>query len=100
MLEHIDLDDPGSVGQLVAACLASAALRRARAADECRREVPYTLRSGDGFETGRIAVVFREGSSLVVIDWKTDTVTPGQVAAAAEGHRAPGEHGIRPKAAA
>ena len=118
-------DHAGEIEQLVAACLASDAIRRAREADECRREVPYTLRAADGFESGRIDVVFREGDTLTVIDWKTDSVTPSQVPAVAEGRRpqaeayaralttatglpvgavvfvfprAPGEHAVHPSA--
>jgi ATP-dependent exoDNAse (exonuclease V) beta subunit len=73
------------------ACLESDALARALASDELWREVPYTMELPDGYGTGRIDLVFREGDSLVVVDWKSDSVGPGSVAAAAEGHRAQAE---------
>ena len=69
------------------ACLASPALARALAADELWREVPYTTRVEDGYATGRIDLVFREGDVLAVVDWKSDTVGPAGVEAAAESHR-------------
>ena len=93
-------DRAAEIEQLVAACLSSDAARRARAASACWQELPYTLRTADGFETGRIDLVFREGDHLVVVDWKTDTVTPGQVAAAAEGHRPQAEAYVRALTAA
>ena len=41
-----------------------------------------------GYATGRIDLVFREGDGLVVVDWKSDSVGPSQVNAAAELHGA------------
>ena len=58
------------------ACLASPVVARALAADELWREVPYTRRVADGYATGRIDLVFREGDELVVADWKSDSVGP------------------------
>lgn len=84
--EHAD-----EVREMVESCLASPVVARALAADELWREVPYTLRVEDGYATGRIDVVFREGEELVVADWKSDSVGPGAVAAAAETHRSQGE---------
>ena len=73
--------------EMALACLASPVVARALAADELWREVPYTLRVSDGYSTGRLDMVFREGEELVVADWKSDTVGPGAVADAAEAHR-------------
>jgi ATP-dependent exoDNAse (exonuclease V) beta subunit len=69
------------------ACLESDALARALAAEELWREVPYTMRVADGYATGRIDLVFREGDQLVVVDWKSDSIGPSSVGAAAESHR-------------
>ena len=55
--------------------------------DPLWREVPYTLRIDEGYATGRIDLVFEEAGKLVVVDWKSDTVGPGGLEAAAEAHR-------------
>jgi ATP-dependent exoDNAse (exonuclease V) beta subunit len=106
-LENVDLRAPNDLEQVVAAvcsvtgiaeaaeevlemaraCLASSVVARALAADELWREVPYTCRVSDGYATGRIDLIFREGDELVVADWKSDSVGPEGVEAAAEGHR-------------
>jgi ATP-dependent helicase/nuclease subunit A len=80
-------DAADEVLEMALACLASPVVARALAADELWREVPYTLRVSDGYATGRIDLVFREGDQLVVADWKSDAVGPGTAAAAAESHR-------------
>ena len=73
-------DAADEVLELARACLASPVVARALAADELWREVPYTRRVEDGYATGRIDLVFREGDELVVVDWKSDSVGPSQVA--------------------
>jgi ATP-dependent exoDNAse (exonuclease V) beta subunit len=83
------------VTQMVEACLASPVASRARAAAGLWREVPYTLRVDDGYATGRIDLVFREGDRLVVVDWKSDTIGPGQADAAAAAHRPQAEAYVR-----
>jgi ATP-dependent helicase/nuclease subunit A len=110
-LEQVDLRAPGDLEEVVRAvcsvtgiadaadevlemaraCLASPVVARALAADELWREVPYTVRVADGYATGRIDLVFREGDELVVADWKSDAVGPGVVYAAAEEHRSQAE---------
>lgn len=77
--------------ELARACLASPVVARALAADELWREVPYTRRVADGYATGRIDLVFREGDELMVADWKSDSVGPEGIEAAAEGHRGQAE---------
>jgi len=77
--------------ELARACLASPVVARALAADELWREVPYTRHVSDGYATGRIDLVFREGDEFVVADWKSDSVGPDGVEAAAEGHRGQAE---------
>jgi ATP-dependent exoDNAse (exonuclease V) beta subunit len=80
-------DATDEVLELARACLASPVVSRALAADELWREVPYTRRVEDGYATGRIDLVVREGNELVVADWKSDEIAPSQADAAADGHR-------------
>jgi ATP-dependent helicase/nuclease subunit A len=114
-LELLDLADPGDVDAtvraacilhgveaaaeevraMVDACLASPVVARARAAAVVWNEVPYTVRVPEGYATGRIDMVFREGDHLVAVDWKSDSVGPTQVEAAAEGHRTQAEAYVR-----
>jgi ATP-dependent helicase/nuclease subunit A len=88
-------DAAGEVTQMVEACLASPVAARARAATALWREVPYTLRVEDGYATGRIDFVFREVDELVVVDWKSDMIGPGQADAAAAAHRPQAEAYVR-----
>lgn len=81
--------------EMACACLGSPVVARALAADELWREVPYTLRVADGYATGRIDLVFREGDDLIVADWKSDSVGPAAVDAAAESHRPQAEAYVR-----
>ena len=80
-------DHAGEVLELCRACLESDALERAIRSGRIWREVPYTLRVEDGYATGRIDLVFEDDGELVVLDWKSDSVGPSQVEAAAESHR-------------
>ena len=82
-------DHAGEVGELVRACLDAPVLARLRASASTRSwtEVPYTLRIAEGYATGRIDLVFEEAGKLVVVDWKSDTVGPAGLEAAAEAHR-------------
>lgn len=68
------------VGECARACLSSDAARRAIAADEIHREVPFTIAvdGGEAYEVGRIDLLIREGDDLTVIDWKSDRVTAGE----------------------
>jgi ATP-dependent exoDNAse (exonuclease V) beta subunit len=81
-------DAADEVLEMARACLDSPVVARALAADELWREVPYTRRVTDGYATGRIDLVFREGDELVAADWKSDAVGPAGVEAASESHRA------------
>jgi ATP-dependent exoDNAse (exonuclease V) beta subunit len=85
----------GEVHAMVESCLASPVVARARAARAVWHEVPYTVRVDGGYATGRIDMVFREGDHLVAVDWKSDSVGPSQVEAAAEGHRKQAEAYVR-----
>ena len=72
----------------VDACLGSNAVRRSLAADDEHREVPFTisLDGGESFEVGRIDLLIREGTSLTVVDWKSDRVEAGQEQQHTEAH--------------
>lgn len=80
-------DDVNDVVEMAQACLQSDAAARALAADEAWREVPYMVTIDEGFESGRIDLLIREGDSLTVIDWKSDSVGPDMVQERAETHR-------------
>ena len=69
------------------ACLDAPVVARLRASTRSWTEVPYTLRIAEGYATGRIDLVFEEAGKLVVVDWKSDTVGPAGLEAAAEAHR-------------
>ena len=111
VMEVVDLAKPGDIGPLVhsicqaegladqaddveamaEACLASDAVKRAVAANEAWREVPYMVTTNDGFESGRIDLLIREGDELTVIDWKSDSVGLDAVQQGAESHRGQAE---------
>jgi ATP-dependent exoDNAse (exonuclease V) beta subunit len=66
-------DEIAGVGQIVAAALAHPLLRRARAADQCRRETPLTLRAADGtLVEGTVDLAFLDAGAWTVVDFKTD----------------------------
>ena len=79
--------DLADVIAMAQACMQSDAVARATAADEVLREVPYMVATNDGFESGRIDMIIREGETLTVIDWKSDHVGPNMVQERAETHR-------------
>jgi ATP-dependent helicase/nuclease subunit A len=83
----IDAADPDDVMAMAQACLASDAVARAAASDEVWREVPYLVATDDGFESGRIDLLMREGDALTVVDWKSDAVAPEMAQERAEFHR-------------
>jgi len=99
VLQRIDLADPSGLDAVVrgladAAAVAGAGveqardlarralampvLARARAAETCHREVPFTWPVGEGAVEGVIDLVFRERGRLVIVDYKTDDVRPGR----------------------
>jgi ATP-dependent helicase/nuclease subunit A len=88
--EHAD-----EVLAMAQACLGSDALARALRSDALWREVPYTVAVKGGYATGRIDVVYRENVGLVVIDWKSDSVSPSQAEAAAGLHHAQADAYVR-----
>ena len=62
--------------ELAIRCLHSRAVQRALAADDYRREVPFSAVLDDGLHlAGRMDMLYRDGDELVVVDFKTDDVT-------------------------
>ena len=76
--------------RLVANILASPPLRRAGSA-AIQREVPYSLRVGDEIHEGKIDLLFRAGSRVVVVDYKTDRIPAAAVPARLSLYRSQGE---------
>jgi len=73
--------------QLVRNVLASPLLVRARAATERFTEAPFVLHHQGRLLEGVIDLVFIENGGWVIVDFKTDVVTPGETAARAAGYR-------------
>ena len=72
---------------LARACLGSSSVARAFRSDSCWREVPFGISGDDGALTfGRMDLLHRDGERLVVVDYKTDTVTDS-VGVAVQEHR-------------
>ena len=82
------------LAELVRACLRSEAVRRAAASPSMHREVPFTVTApGGGYAVGRADLVFREGDGLVVVDYKSDTVSnafPATIREAGHAHSGQG----------
>ncbi len=60
--------------RLLLAALNSPILQRAKAASAAYHEVPFSLNVGGVVLTGAIDLLFVEGDSVVVVDFKTDSV--------------------------
>jgi ATP-dependent exoDNAse (exonuclease V) beta subunit len=80
------LDRQDEVHELVAQCLASPSIARAVAAEQCWREVPFTIPWEDGLAVGRIDLLFVEDGRIVIVDYKTDAVSPDAIEEAVESH--------------
>jgi ATP-dependent helicase/nuclease subunit A len=80
------------VADLARRCLDSAVMRRALRSGRFVREIPFTVPvDATGFAAGRMDLVFEEGSELVIVDYKTDALAPGDepgLDVAMEHHRA------------
>ena len=85
-----ELDAPAEAAEsacsLTEAALASPLMTRARDAEACWHELPFSLKTDDGLVEGVIDLVFREGDNLVVVDYKTDRIAVTHVAEAAEAY--------------
>ncbi len=85
------LDRQDEVQALVEQCLASPAVARAVAAEECWREVPFTIPWEEGLAVGRMDLLFVQDGRIVIVDYKTDDVSPDAIEAAVESHRSQAE---------
>ena len=65
-------------------------VKRAVASRRLWREVPVALGIGNGSLHGFIDLLFEEDDSLVVVDYKTDSISPGQTATAVQRYRLQG----------
>ena len=63
---------PDKARAMVERALQSGLLRRAQAADEVYRELPFTVPTPAGLMEGKIDLLFREGGRWVLVDYKTD----------------------------
>ena len=115
VMESVDLLEPSNLEPLVAAlaresaledrqdellelaraCLMSSTIKLAAASESCWREVPFAIAEADGDDGGvltfgRMDLLYREGERLVIVDYKTDTITDG-VGAAVQEHRGQAE---------
>jgi ATP-dependent helicase/nuclease subunit A len=81
-------DREGELLELARACLTSSTVKLAAASGACWREVPFGIANDDGALTfGRMDMLYRDGERLVIVDYKTDTLTDS-VGAAVQGHGA------------
>ena len=78
------------IARLVRVALGSDIVRRAVAARRRWREVPVALPIGEGSVHGFVDLLFEEDDGLVVVDYKTDTVTEAELPNAAERYRLQG----------
>src|ERR1035437_8284510 len=87
------LDRQDEVQELVAQCLASPSIASAVAAEQCWREVPFTIPWENGLAVGRIDLLFVEDGRIVIADYKTDDVSPSPeaIGEAVESHRSQAE---------
>lgn len=111
-LEHADFDSPDGVHRLVRAlapeydlpedavdtacslaarCLDLPVMHRARDAQACYREMPFTVSTDRGLLEGRMDLVFIEEDGAVIVDYKTDAITEGEAVTRAEHHRPQGQ---------
>jgi ATP-dependent exoDNAse (exonuclease V) beta subunit len=85
------LERQDEVQALVEQCLASPVVARALAADECWREVPFTIPWENGLAVGRMDMLFIENGRIVIVDYKTDDVAPDAIEEVVEAHRSQAE---------
>ncbi len=78
------------VARLARAAVNSNIVRRAVASGRLWREVPVAVPTGNGALHGFIDLLFEESDGLVVVDYKTDSVSPAQAAEAVQRYRLQG----------
>ena len=75
------------VARLARVAVESEVVKRAVASGRLWREVPLGVPVGDGALEGFVDLLFEEDDGLVIVDYKTDSVEPEEVATAAKRYR-------------
>ena len=75
------------VARLTRVAIESEVVKRAVASGRFWREVPFGVPVGDGALEGFVDLLFEENDGLVIVDYKTDSVGPEEVANAANRYR-------------
>ncbi len=83
-------EQAGRLAELAHQCLGSPVIKRAAKAPRALREVPFTLLEGERLVEGRIDLLFEEEGSLVLVDYKADAVSPGELPERVERYRQQG----------
>jgi ATP-dependent helicase/nuclease subunit A len=79
------------IAELVNNCLESGPVKRAAASGSFHKEAPYSVWIEDALHEGRIDLLFREGDTIVVVDYKTDHVSPKAIPDKLDGYRGQGD---------
>ena len=107
MLQRVDLDDPHDLAELALVeseregcfeavdrvkelarrALDTPAVAAAAKSSLCWRELPVSIPIGDGVLDGVLDLAYETDSSLVVVDYKTDSVSGDDIAPAAARYR-------------
>ena len=83
-------DRSGEVARLARVAVESAIVQRAVASGRFWREVPVAVATGGGSLHGFIDLLFEEDDGLVVVDYKTDSITADEASAAVQRYRLQG----------
>ena len=82
----VDEEGARRAAEAVLGVLGLSLLDRARRASRVWRELPVWFPEGNDLAEGSVDLVFEEEGALVVVDYKTDSLTPGQALAQAAHH--------------
>ena len=82
----LDAEAARRAGEHAARALALPVMERARRSARVHRELPLFFPDGSDLVEGIVDLVFEEDGQLVVVDYKTDHVEPGQAFAQAAHH--------------
>ena len=83
-------DRQEEIARHVAVALSSDIVKRAVASGRLWREVPVSVPTGDGALHGFIDLLFEENDALVIVDYKTDALSPEETADASLRYRMQG----------
>jgi ATP-dependent helicase/nuclease subunit A len=82
----VDAEGAARAAAAVARALALPVMDRARRAERSWRELPLWFPDGGQLVHGFVDLVFEEDGALVIVDYKTDHIAPGQALAQAAHH--------------